>query len=206
MAQFDISIDVVAGAVIGGAITPLAVNLPQFVQGDTPTLRIFPYNPTYNPITPYIAMPIAGLSLMAALGDKVGNATNYYTQQFTWAASTDPQNPNYWIAPFPLNTDAITTLIGAKSQAQTTFHVEYISAGVPTTILEVPVTIQAAVIKNGGVIVPAGLTALSAEAANATFLKRTIEGAFFLKNTTTGKTYAVYMDDNGLFKCDEVVP
>jgi|SRR5579862_2290490 len=208
MAQFDLYIDVVGQQLIGSPNSPLVATPPPFVQGDTPTFRIFLCQPTANALAtpPYTIMPIQGLSLQAAIGDKIGNVTNYYTQQFTWAPSTDPTNPNYFIAQFPMNTAAITTLLGANSSAQSTFHVLYIQAGFPTTVLELPITIQAAVIKNGGVIVPPGATFLSAETANATFLKQTVVGVLYLKNANTGKRVALYLADDGTFHADPVSP
>lgn len=201
MAQFDIYIDVTTNTVIGG-IGPgqtFSVPLPPFVEGDTPTFRIFLCIPTGNPISPYTLMPIGGLSLQAAIGDKIGNATNYYTNQFTWAPSTDPTNPNYFIATFPMNTAAITNLIGSASQASSTFEVKYIQGGVPTTVLSQSITVQAAVIKNGGVVVPPGLTPLSAEVANATFLKNPVT-VLFLQGQDN-HVYSVYVDGNGSLQC-----
>lgn len=201
MAQYDLYIDVVAGALISSLQNPQTTNPPPLVQGDNPTWRIWLCNPTGDPRTPYTLIPIAGLSLQVAIGDKVGNTTNYYTQQFTWAPSADPANPNYFIAQLPLNTAAITTLLGSGASANSTLQVVYIQGGFPTTVLEIQVTIQAAVIKNGGVIVPPGATFLSAETAAATYLKRTIVGAIILQNPN-GKQVALFCDADGSFKAD----
>lgn len=201
MAQFSIYIDVVNNLVIGGIGIGQgqAASLPPFVEGDTPSYQIFLCTPTNNPLTPYTLMPIGGLSLQVAIGDKIGNVTNYYTTQFVWAPSTDPTQPNYFFATLPLNTAAITTLIGGASSAQSTFEVKYLQNGVPTTVLSQQITIQATVIKNGGVVVPPGLTALSAEVANATFLKNPVSDLFLLGGD--GHIYTVYVDGNGSLQC-----
>lgn len=204
MAQFDLFIDVVAGNLVQGLTNPGVINPPPIVEGDTPTWRIWLLQPTGNPIAPYVYIPTAGLSIQAALGDKIGNTTNYYTTQFTWAPSTDPNNPNYWIATMPFNTNAITTLIGSASSAQTTLEIKYISGGVPTTVYQKGVSVQAAVIKNNGVVLPPGLTPASMEYVNATFLKQTIVGPFFLVDPNTNKKVAIYLGDDNTLHVDPV--
>lgn len=204
MAQFDLYIDVSQNMLVGGTLNPQAAKAPPFVQGDSPTFRIFLLTPTGNPITPYNFIPTAGLSLEAALGSKIGSGSTLYTNQYVWTPSTDPQNPNYWIATFPMNTAAITTLIGAAASAQAWFEVKYVTNGVPTTVLQLQVTVQAAVIQGAGVVVPPGLTPVSAEYVNATFLKQTIVGPFFLVDPNTNKKFAIYVGDDGSLHADPV--
>ncbi|HEV2210862.1 MAG TPA: hypothetical protein VG167_18975 [Verrucomicrobiae bacterium] len=207
MAQSDIYIDTNAGTVVSGINNSQAAALPPFIQGDTPTFRIWLLSRTasFPLVSPYSLVPIAGLQLEAALGDKIGNVTNYYANQFVWAPSTDPNNPNYFIAQFPLNTPALNTLIGSAASAQTTFEVKYLANGFPTTVLSVPAIVQASVIKAGGVpAVPPGLTPLSAEYANATFMTRTVTGQLFFKNPNTGKIVALYLGDDGSMHEDPV--
>jgi hypothetical protein len=207
MAQFDLYIDVDGGQLVSGLTNPQAAFLPLLVEDDVPTLRIrlLKRTASYPLVNPYTYMPIAGLSLEAALGDKKGNVTNYYTTQFVWAPSTDPTDPNYFSAQFPLNTAALETLIGGNASAKTTFEVKYLQGGIPTTVLSMDATVQAAVIKAGGVpAVPPGLTPLSAEYANATFLTRTVVGAIYLQNPNTGQKVALYLDDDGTFHADPV--
>ncbi len=144
---------------------------------------------------------VSGVTLQVALGTRVGNETEYYTQQFTWAASADLANP-YWYALFPMNTDAITALIGSSSDAFAWFEVKAIIDGLPTTLLSKQVTISAAVIKEGGLIVPPGLTPLAVETANAMFLSREITGPIVLINPTTGGKIQLSVGDDGTFHAD----
>lgn len=207
MAQFDLYIDTYQGVLVSGLTTPQSVPLPQFVQGDDPTLRIFLLKPTWNPLSAYTLEPIGGLSLLVAIGDQVGNATNYYTQQFGWTPSADPNNPNYFIGQLPMNTAPITTLLGSGKSADSVFQVCYTDAnagGAQTTVLEIPCNIKASVIKQGGVIVPAGQTPITLEYANSTFLTRTIKGGFYMVDPNTNKKFFVYISDGKTLQADEV--
>jgi hypothetical protein len=203
MAQFDIFIDTNSQTVVRGFTDSTTVPLPAFVQGDTPTLRIWPLVRTVNFLgpTPYAFLGTAGLTLQVAIGDRIGNTTVYYTQQFTWVADALAQS---FSAQLPLNTAAITTLLGATSQASTWFEVKYLSGGLPTTVLDASINVQAAVIKVGAVTIPAGATAISAEEVNASCLKRTISGVVILKNDNTGKQVAMYLSDDGTVHFDPI--
>lgn len=205
MAQFDLYIDVYAGALVKGPKNSAPGVLPPLVQGDSPTLRIFLLYPTNNPVTPYtfVGASGTGLSLQVAIGDKIGNATNYYTQQFLWAVSADPGNTNYFIATLPMNTAAITTLLGGNASANSTFQVVYIQGGLQTTVLEIACTINASVIKGGGVIVPPGVNPVTLEYVNATFMKGSVAG-FFLANNNTNKKVFVYLGDDNEVHFDPV--
>ena len=205
MAQFDLYIDINGGQLVTGAANSTPAPAPPFVQGDTPTFRIFLLQRTATyPVTPYTAVPIGGLTLEAALGTKVGSGGTIYTQQLAWTPSADPNNPNYWIATFPLNTAAVTTLLGSNPNAPAWFEVKYVSGGVPTTVLQQLMTVQASVIQGAGVVVPPGLTPVSAEFANATFLTRNISGAIYLVNPNTGKKVALYLGDDNTVHEDAV--
>lgn len=210
MAQIDLFIDTgasnAAAALVASMTDNTPATVPQLVQGDTPTLRIWLLvrTATYPSVAPlFTLVPTSGLSLEVAIGDKKGNTTKYYTQQFTWTAnpSSDPAL-QYWTATLPLNTADITTLIGANSSAISTLEVKYLASALPTTVLSAPVTIQAAVIKAGALTVPAGQTAISAEEVNASFLKRTIQGAITLVSEDGTKSGVIYWDNDGTFHAD----
>jgi hypothetical protein len=205
MAQtIDLYADVFNKALVSG-LNGQSVNLPPLYQGDSPTFRIFLVYPTFNPLSPYTLLPIGGLSLLVAIGQKKGSGGTTYTNQYTWAPSTDPANPNYFIAQLPLNTAAITTAIGTGQQTTDAWlQIEYVQGGVPTTVLEVSCTINASVIQNGGVVVPPGLTPVSAEYVNATFLTRNISGGFYMSNPNTGKQVFVYLGDDNTVHFDPV--
>ena len=103
----------------------------------------------------------------------------------------------------PLNTAPIATLLGSGKTASLYFEVEYTQSAVPTTVLLQSTTIFADGIKAGSTVVPAGETALSAEVANATFLKNTNNG-FTLTNPTTGHQAFVYLGDDDTLHCDPI--
>lgn len=205
MATADLYIDTANCKPVAGLGDSTIVSLPRFAQGDTLSMRIWLLAPTTTDrlATPYTFIPTTGLSLQVALGAKIGSTTTYYTQQFSWTASAEPNNP-YWSAAFPMNTAAITSLISTGASASAWFEVKYLLGGLPTTVLCEEVTIHAGVIKSGGVTVPNGLTPLSAEAAMATYLQRTIEGQITLRNATSGKEVLLYVDIDGVFHADPV--
>ncbi len=203
MAQFDLYIDVLNQTLVSG-LQGQNVNPPNFFQGDSPTFRIWLLYPTWNPITPYSYLGIAGLSLEVAIGDKQGSGGTIYTQQLTWAPSTDPNNPNYFIAQLPFNTTAINTKLGTSASFQAWLQVLYLQGGVQSTLLEAQVTINATVIQNGGVVVPPGLNPATLEYVNATFLTRNITGGFYLVNPNTGKKVFAYLGDDNAVHFDPV--
>ena len=195
MAQFTLYIDTISGELVTGPLNPTLTVMPRLTQGDTISFRIYLLDrtTTYPLSSPYATINNGNLSLKVALGPKNGTAgSTLYTQQFTW--SKDAAN-QYFYADLPLNTTAINDLIGNASSALAWFEVEYTQSGLPTTVFQKEVTINAEVIETGTITTPAGLTAMSAEEANATFLKRENSG-FFLTNATTGKKMFVYLGDD----------
>lgn len=197
MAQFDIFIDVYKGITVTGLSNPQAVDLPILYQGDDPTLRIWLLNPTGIAATPYTYLDTTGLTLQVAVGQKKGTGGIVYTSQLTWALNTDPTKP-FFSAQLPMNTTPINTAIGSSAAVTDGFfQVVYLQSGVQTTVLEVAAPINASVIQNGGVIVPPGLTPVSQQYADSTYLARTIAGTVVWKNTNTGKLVAQYLGDDG---------
>jgi hypothetical protein len=203
MAQFDIFIDTTVQEVVRGFGDPTTALLPTFVQGDTPTLRIWPLvrTTTFNGGVPYAYLSVAGLSFQVAIGTRVGNSSLYYTQQFIWTADANNQSIS---ATLPLNTSGIDTLLGTNSQASAWFEAKYLSGGLPTTILDKQINVQASVIKAGALIVPPGATALTAEDANAAFLKRKISGSIFLEDINNPGSFIAVYNENGSLKADPV--
>lgn len=201
MSAINLFIDIDRSEPVAGKTEPSIVPLPRFIQGDSLLLRIWLLTGRSR-VSSYSYVPVAGITLEAALGVKVGNATTYYTQQFTWTASEDLAQP-YFEAVFPMNTDAITTLIGSAEQDQAWFEVKMIQDGTPITVLSKLVTVHASVIKEAGITVPAGLTPLSAEAAAASFVRVIHTGSFDLMNSN-GKGCRLYVDDDGVFRADPI--
>jgi hypothetical protein len=203
MAKHTIYIDTTTGDPVAGATDGSVTSLPPFVQGDTLSLRIYLLVREGGRLSDLTQIPVSGLTLQVALGTRVGSTTTYYTQQFTWTASTDLAQP-YFEADLPMNTEAIDTLLGASSTANAWFEVKVIEDAVPRTVLQKEVSVKAAVIKDGGVVVPAGLTPLSAEYANAAFLTREFEGSFIIRNAVTGAGVMIYVDEDGTFQADNI--
>ena len=205
MAQIDLYVDIFNRALVSG-LNGGSISLPQLYQSDDPIFRIFPVYPTFAIIPPlYTGVSISGLSLQVAIGQKKGTGGTIYTQQLTWAPSSDPNNPNYFIADLPLNTTAINTALGANaSTTDAYFQIVYLQGGVQTTILEVPCTINASVIQSGSIVVPPGLQPASVQYVNATFLSRTINGAITLTNPNTGKSALFYLGDDNTLHCDPI--
>lgn len=205
MANLDLYIDATAQQAVSGFANNSIFTIPPFTQEDTLNLRIRLMTRTATfPVNPYSYIPNTGLTLEVALGTKQGSGGTLYTQQFTWALNTDLSDP-YFYASLPLNTSPIATLLGVNSSATAFFEIKYISGGVPTTVLSQQVTIQACVIHVGSLTVPAGLTPLSAEAAAAIFLQRTIIGPITLVNAIDQtKKCSVYVDTDGSFHADPI--
>ncbi len=200
----DLYIDTVSGESVVGPANGTSAPLPRFIQGDTITINIYLLERTTTfPIqTPYTIKSNATLSLKVALGPKDGSAgSSLYASQFTWAR--DAAN-TYFTATFALNTAAIATLLGSAASATAWFEIEYTDNLYPTTVLQKEVTIQAEVIETAATSVPAGATAMTAEEANAIFLKRTISGVVILQNDSTGKQIALYVGDDGGFHADPI--
>jgi hypothetical protein len=201
MAQYSLYVDVVANQLVLSDQSNQQVDMPPLVQGDTPTFNIYLLNrnATYPVSNPFSIQSTAGLSLQVAIGTRVGNSTLYYTQQFAWTA--DAQN-KYFTATLPLNTVAIDGLLNSASDASAWFEIKYLQNLVATTVLDKQVTIKASVIKAGALVVPPGQTPISAENANAVFLKRRIQGAIELVSPDGTRTAVLYVSNDGVCHFD----
>lgn len=198
MAQVDVYVDSYSGDFVVGPQNPSIAPAPRFTEGDTMSMRIYLLARTTTfPVNPYSIINNAGLTLKVALGPKTGDAGSaLYTQQFTWGKAADN---SYFFADFPLNTAGIATLIGSGERASAWFEIEYSQNAVPTTVLSKNVTVEAEVIETGSLAVPAGSTPLSAEEANATFLKRKISGVIYLEDVDNPGNYlALYYKSGSL--------
>ncbi len=202
MANFNLYVDCAGGGLVNGIADMTPAPMPALFQGDTLSLQIYPLAraSSYPLGAPFTLVGTAGLSLQVAIGTKIGNAATYYTQQFTW--QTDANN-TYFYANLPLNTAAITTLLGTSATASAWFAIALISSGTPTTILEIPVTINAATIQGGALVIPPGQTPVSAEYCKATFLTRNISGAIIF-SSPAGKKVALYASDDGTIHMDQI--
>jgi hypothetical protein len=199
MSVHNLYIDIDRSEAVRSSVDSSVVSLPQFVQGDSLQLRIWLLS-NYSQLEAYDEVPVSGITLQVALGTKVGNSSTLYTQQYTWTPSADLGQP-YLSATLPMSTAEITTLLGSSATASAWFEVKMISSAVPVTILSKQVTIQAAVIKSDSTSVPAPLTPLSAEAANASYVRTIHTGSFDLYNAN-GKGCRIYVDEDGAFRAD----
>ena len=203
MGLHNLYIDIDRSEAVRSASDSSIVSLPPLVQGDQLQLRIWLLT-GYSQLSEYDQVPVSGITLEVAIGVKIGSVSSLYTQQFTWTPSVDLGQP-YFSGTLPMNTAEITTLLSTSATASAWFEVKMITSALPVTILSEPVTIQAAVIKADSTQVPVPLTPLSAEAANASFVRVDHTGSFILRNATTGAAILVYCDDDGALRSDPIV-
>jgi hypothetical protein len=193
-------IDIGRAEVVASDTDSSIATLPVFTQQDTLHLRVTLLD-GYSRSAAYQKVAVAGLTLQVALGRKVGNASDIYSDQFTWVASDDLADP-YFAAALPMSTDAIATLLAAAASAPAFFEVKLLDGGLPRTVLSKQVTVNAAVIKDGALEAVAVPTPISAEACNALFLQRTNEATagnpLILRNGSI--TMALYVDAAGVFQ------
>src|SRR5437660_8876548 len=127
MAFHRLFIDTDRGLPVIGVVDSSPADLPQFVQQDSLALRVT-LLAGFSRVSNYTPIPVAGITIEAALGLRVGNTSLLYTQQFTWAASDDLADP-YYQANLPMNTGGIATLLGSGPQAQAWFEVKMLDGG-----------------------------------------------------------------------------
>lgn len=206
MAQYSLYVDTNSGTLVSGTASTISGVMPKLVQGDTISLRIYllERTSTYPISSPYSVVNISNISLRVGIGQKTGTSgTALVTQQFTWAK--DLTN-NYFYADLPLNTAGIETLIGAASSGSAWFEIEMTQGGFPTTVFQQQVTIEAEVIETGSISVPAGLTALTAEEASATYLRKQNDGFVLTCPTdSTVKAY-LYLGADGALHVEPITP
>jgi hypothetical protein len=206
MANLDLYIDTTSCKPVAGFSNSSIIDLPLLIQGDTLNVRIWLMKRTStHPVTPFEYIPNTDITLQVAIGTRVGTGGTLYTQQYTWTPNSDASNP-YFSAQLPMNTSAIDSLLGASSSATAYLEVKYVSGGQPTTVLSQQITINAAVIHNGSITVPAGQTPLSAESAQALFLQRTITASAAAPIIITNGTQstALYVGSDGALHFDPI--
>ena len=200
---YQIYIDTLARQVVQSPVNSAVAALPPFVQGDTLTLQIQALQPTGQLVQPvYTIVSVAGLTMEVAIGTRIGSGNTIYAAQYAWT----PDINNFFSAALALNTAAINTLLGTNQSASAWIEVKLINGlGVPTTILDQQITIQAAVIQNGNLTpVPPGGTAASLEYCNAQFLSRLIQGQIILESPDGTKKAALYLGDDYTLHCDPI--
>ena len=167
-----------------------------FLFGGQLPLNIYLMEPVDNPppsTFPYNIIPTFGLQLFFYITDGTIGGT-IYTQQINWA--TDANN-TYFIANLPMNTANLQALLGTSKSPQPAFlQVAYIQNGQQCPVCNFPILIGVGTpIVN--LQVPAGLTPLSAEVANATFVpKQPVAGQGIQLMSKGGKIIELIYDDN----------
>jgi hypothetical protein len=203
----DLFVDTVRGEFVRSNLDTSIVEPPRFVQGDTFGMNIYLLkpNPGNFPLAqagqnPYLVINNAGMSCKAALGIKDGLANStLYTWQFNWTPETDSQARTYFTSTFPMNTAAIGTLIGSNENKETWFEIEITDNGLPWTVIQKKVTIQAEVIDSDSTLtVPTSETGLSIEQALQMFLQNKVKIIFFEDINNPGSFLAVFNQDGTL--------
>lgn len=204
MAQFTLYIDTYRNKLISGLNNSTIVDpssLPLFA-GDTLSLNVYLLAPLQiqNPSQfNYEIVSTAGLQLFVYLDDGTIEPVpeNIYTQQIAW--NTDPDNQYFW-ANVPLNTENLSDLLNSGEnggqQAQCWLKIGYIQNGLQTTVFSSRVTVMAG-LPEVELVVPPGLTPLSAEVANATYwTNQPVAGRPLIFMTPKGKLIAYQPIDN----------
>lgn len=200
----NIYIDVNRSEAVIGPFSNAEAALPPLNQGDTQEeMRIW-FLKDWNGIN-YTLIPVAGVTVEMAVGKKQGSPASYYTQQFTWTPNSDLLNP-YHYASLPMNTAAVTSLLGEKPTAAAWLEVKKIENSLPLTVLQRRVLIHASVIKPTTLVVPPGLTPLAAETANLAYVRVVHWGPFDLMNKETGRGGRIYWGEDDDLHWDPITP
>ncbi|HEX2620752.1 MAG TPA: hypothetical protein VHL11_11405 [Phototrophicaceae bacterium] len=214
MAQtVDLYIDTATGKAVRSDQDPTIVPLPRFFQGDTFGLNVyllkqnvktgFPNAPAGE--SPYSIILNSAMTMKAALGVKDGLAgSDLYTWQYTWVAA-GTEKESYFTGSFPMNTAGIRTLLGSKASARAWFEIEITVDGLPWTVLQEEVSVQAEVIDTDTVgDVPSDETPISLETARQLFLGRIIKGTYFLEDINNPGQYIALFNQNGTLQVQNV--
>jgi hypothetical protein len=178
-------------------------DLPTFIQEDTISFRVYLIQ-SNGPEAEPTRITTTGRDIQMAIGLKKANASTYYTQQFTWTPNSDLSDP-YWEADLPMDTAAIRTLIGSAATASAWFSVKMFDGGEPLTVLMESVTLHANVIKDDGVTVPTGLTALTTTVAANTYQPLDeLKLPTYAYDSETGMRVRLYIDSSNVFHADPV--
>jgi len=200
MASLNLTIDTTNDALLAGYYAPITID-PQslpFYFGDTISLKVQLLNKTNTTLAgsnPYTIINTAGLQLFMFLTDgKIGGTI--YTQQISW--NTDPTF-SYFFSTLSLNTLALQTLLGMNTSATCWLQIGYVQNGLPVTVFSQQIVISVG-IPATNLVVPAGLTPLSAEVANAMFVhldgNPNNPGQGFFLVTPNGKKLFICAADN----------
>jgi hypothetical protein len=200
MANLKLFINTSANQLVAGQNSTQLIepgSIPLFF-GDTLLLNIYLLQvpigwDARNPMASGLeTVPTNGLQLFFYIDDGTIGGT-IYTQQIAFAE--DPSQ-RFFIGTLALNTAALQTLIGANTGAPAWIKIGYVQNGVQTTVLSARVTINVG-LPLVALAVPAALTPLSAEVANATYYPQLpVAGMPLLIKSPAGHTFALVAVDN----------
>ncbi len=204
MAWTTLYIDTYSGDLVVGPSNNTAAPMPRFTQGDTMALRIclLARTTTYPASNPFSVINNSALSLRVAIGPKTGTAgSTLYTQQYTWDRDSNNQ---FFTGTLSLNTAAIASAIGSAESVRAWFEVEMTEGGYRTTVLQKQIDIHAEVIEEAAVVTPAGATVITAEEANATFLKNENKGFVLVCPDDDSIKAYVWLDSTGALQVSPI--
>lgn len=174
--RIDLYVDVVGGLLVSNPYGPAPFTMPILKQNDTVPFRVYllqrttnyPYSVQSSPAFELINN--ASLSLKMAIGVKSGTGDgDLVASQFNWAK--DPLN-QYFYADLALNTQELADAMGDSASITRVLELEVTRNGLPNTVYQGPVQIDADVIKNTTITPQPGLTPLSAEEAAQTYVRQ----------------------------------
>ena len=148
--NLNLFIDVTNKRLVSGPNGGGTFTLPVFFRQDNPTLvvTLLQANPGGGIQAPYTTLDVTGLSMFIGIGFNYGSMQDrLVAYQGTWTADTDA---NTLTAVLSLNTTQVDSLLRNALTGQTTakFEVVISQGGNNQTVLQVPVTLQADVIRS----------------------------------------------------------
>lgn len=191
--------DTTDNALLQGLNAPVTIDpgsLPFYAGDGQITFNIYLLNKTGSTLSsynPYTIILNAGLALLAYIDDGTVAGT-IYTQQVNF---TNDPSLQFFTGALTMNTAALLALIGNSTSASAWLKIAYMQNGLITTILSVQISIGAGANATVGPL-PAGLQALSVQAAQQEFLL--INGAAGqgpILQSAAGKKGLLYYRDNG---------
>ncbi len=206
LAQRDLFIDVADGSLVTSISNNTPSTFPPLVQGDTISFRVFLLQRTNsfpNSLPIYTYLNNASMSMRMGIGPKDGTpGSTLFTSQFSWTASTDN---TYFYGDFPLNTSGISDAIGPAESAQLWFEIELTNFnGLPWTVFQRKVPVQAEVIESATIEVPGGQVGITQSDADARYLRRQISGIIYLEDINNPGQFIALYNENGSLKVDNV--
>lgn len=194
MARLDLYIDCDSKESVVGTDNQDVKEIPFFVQGNTPLLRIR-LRQNWSRSSGYESMPIDDLTLQVALWEA---SSGILSAQYVWTQ----YDGDYFEAALALNTQELDTFLGSSTSKAAIFQVDYLRSGLPTTVLLQQVIVKATGIDLDSLVPVATPTPLSAEAAASMFVKRHDDQPIYLIGADLSEIKL--WNDNGTYKADNV--